>query len=229
MSGIDEGDEVVKKTASPENITERSPKSTHAHLLPHMQEKQIAESSIRSTFRQTGPGSTLIESQLRASKNYYSPTKVSYFKDKNYGISPVSKEIRFPKQELCDVDDHSSHSQPTLKVMMSVQRNTVSLDCKCQEESVCQLDTCPRLGPTKQRQVVKKLIDEFRAKKLKNSVVAIICAKWWQRWQDYTSQDEVPVRQSTSLQSVQDPLILAIQLAKLNIAGTQAYQYKRPG
>ena len=118
MSDVDEGNEkVIQRSASPENVTERSPKFTHAHLLPHLQDKQIAESSIRTTIRQTGPGSTLIESQMRASKNYYSPTKVSYFKDRNYGISPVVKGVRFSRQEQCNIDDQSSHAQPTLQVM----------------------------------------------------------------------------------------------------------------
>lgn len=33
-------------------------------------------------------------------------------------------------------------------------------------------------------------MEEFEKNKKRNSAVAIICAKWWRKWQDYTSQTD---------------------------------------
>ena len=69
-------------------------------------------------------------------------------------------------------------------------------------------------------------------------MVAILCAKWWRKWQDYTNQaeddlghtvlDSSPVRKSVNLE---DPLMKAIQMSKVqNLRQTEKIMhYKKPG
>ena len=59
--------------------------------------------------------------------------------------------------------------------------------CKCEEISKCDNDLCPMTNPWQQRKIVKRLIEDFDRNKKRNSAVAIICAKWWRKWQDFTS------------------------------------------